>query len=516
MQSGSWSLRLMPDTPYSVRAALDVLGHVFVLPTPVDVRTTSDANMKAIARYVGVVRKKASPFDLEGPGIAWWLGSEDGVGDLVYPAVAKTVGTMSAWITDVLPSAVAAGTLTNTGLSTLTWTTPQWATPRQCIDYICANTGAWWRMRNDFTLDAAAPATIFARTPTSIVVRRDGGPDLLYPGLLATSLVAGEDATDLNTEVRVIAEGEGGTIATDIYAGAAPGYKDGRGNNVVLQRLVSSPSTGYADIIPLATAIYNQNATTKKAVSLSTATHDVGRYVKPGDALYVYDPDMGMTDTANQVPYRGELLPAKAVTVFAITWPVESGMGVYYRDKDGAYTDLTQWVDWEAGDVNYEIGVQANGYLTTGELFNVTPGGVNAEALERLSRNRVGCSLRRAANQQINTGVQATITWDTEDQDTHGFIAVSGTTVTIPTGYDGLYVASARIQSDAGVTAGAVYLFMQGEVYGVPWIAGGSYAAVCSGAYPLAAGNTISVQVYNGSAGNRQYTGRLTVYKVSP
>lgn len=51
----------------------------------------------------------------------------------------------------------------------------------------------------------------------------------------------------------------------------------------------------------------------------------------------------------------------------------------------------------------------------------------------------VGCRLRRAANQSINNVVTTSISWDTEDLDTHGFIAVTSTTVTIPTGLDGLY-----------------------------------------------------------------------------
>lgn len=55
---------------------------------------------------------------------------------------------------------------------------------------------------------------------------------------------------------------------------------------------------------------------------------------------------------------------------------------------------------------------------------------------------RHGCILRRAATQSITNNTPATITWDTEDEDTHGFIAVPATTVTIPSGSGGLYSVS--------------------------------------------------------------------------
>lgn len=53
--------------------------------------------------------------------------------------------------------------------------------------------------------------------------------------------------------------------------------------------------------------------------------------------------------------------------------------------------------------------------------------------------SRVGCRLRRTTTQAMPSGTPTAISWDTEDEDTHGFIAVTATTVTIPAGKGGRY-----------------------------------------------------------------------------
>lgn len=66
------------------------------------------------------------------------------------------------------------------------------------------------------------------------------------------------------------------------------------------------------------------------------------------------------------------------------------------------------------------------------------------------SSGRTGVSVRRAANQSIADATTAAITFDTEDVDTDGFIAVSSTTITIPSGLGGLYVLGWHITGESG------------------------------------------------------------------
>lgn len=62
---------------------------------------------------------------------------------------------------------------------------------------------------------------------------------------------------------------------------------------------------------------------------------------------------------------------------------------------------------------------------------------------------RVGCTLRRAAAQNITSGTPNPILWDTEDEDRGGFIAVPSGTVTIPAGLGGLYAITCRVNEQA-------------------------------------------------------------------
>lgn len=61
---------------------------------------------------------------------------------------------------------------------------------------------------------------------------------------------------------------------------------------------------------------------------------------------------------------------------------------------------------------------------------------------------RTGCTIRKTGNTSVNNVANATITWTAEDYDSDGFITVSSSTVTIPTGCDGLYMVSCSVLFD--------------------------------------------------------------------
>jgi hypothetical protein len=132
-----------------------------------------------------------------------------------------------------------------------------------------------------------------------------------------------------------------------------------------------------------------------------------------------------------------------------------------------------------------------------------------------------GCRVRRAANQSISSGSTNTITWDTEDQDTDGFIAVSSTTVTIPTGLDGRYLITfATIPASAPANRFIVQITPTGAGLNLPAnfrAAGGAGEdrLSVSAAIPLNAADTFACQVFhtNGSAIN--FTAWMSCYRIS-
>lgn len=128
---------------------------------------------------------------------------------------------------------------------------------------------------------------------------------------------------------------------------------------------------------------------------------------------------------------------------------------------------------------------------------------------------RTGCTLRRAANQSITNATPTNVSWDTEDYDSDGYIAVTATTVTIPSGLGGLYSVSYR---------GSLANFPGARGFMGMTVAGVIYRSVFTGdteghastIRPLAAADTIVADVYQTSGGALNFTGRLDVYRIGP
>jgi len=133
----------------------------------------------------------------------------------------------------------------------------------------------------------------------------------------------------------------------------------------------------------------------------------------------------------------------------------------------------------------------------------------------------VGCQLRRVANQSITNGVATAISWDTEDVDTNGFIAVTSSTITIPAGLGGLYAITAYLNC-AGITGtgGAIIIDPTSSITGMPadfltpldeTRDRGSFGIII----PLLAGDTFNVQAFHASAAAVNFTAWLSCYRIA-
>lgn len=363
MKPGAWDLRLADHTPKTVRDALVEKGYLIVTPAWFDVRGVSDASILAIARYAGIVQESSS-FSLSGDGLAALLGDGDGLGPVIG-LINPGTDTMSTWINAILGATVSngitAGTLTDAGAANMASQTMDLLTQRAAIDYVCARTGTEWRVNPNGTLDAGVAGSLFTRytTPNTIVLRHEGGHDYNISGLTVDLLSETKNARQWNSQVLLMGEGEGGSILQEIATIGVNPYFGFTGGALNLARLVDSPSTEPGNAATLAQASLNLYSTARREISLSTSTYDVGRYVKPGDTIYVHDPDRGLTDTANKVQYRGAVLTPKQMRVHGYRWPIQEGMGVFYRSMatgSAVYTDLTPYFERESGSTSYDVG----------------------------------------------------------------------------------------------------------------------------------------------------------------
>src|SRR5690606_16464333 len=96
---------------------------------------------------------------------------------------------------------------------------------------------------------------------------------------------------------------------------------------------------------------------TRAELTLSTKDYDVKGSFSVGDRVYVYDPDAELFDTDYEVTFRGQRFNPIVLKVTETDWPVTEAYTVAYRDADGVWYDLTDYVEFEAeGDSRITVG----------------------------------------------------------------------------------------------------------------------------------------------------------------
>lgn len=363
---GSFEVKLYPTVPKYILNALKYLGHVAIIEGRIDPAQYGD-NILDSARYVGVYRNRVNDVDnrthnvvgsylLRGVGMAFWLGDEDGKGQAIEaPGQTFTGTTFANTIRALLPDSVDEGTLYSVAG---TYSSKHvWQSPRAAIQYVTDTFGAEWRVNNDCTLDAGTVAQLYGATPTATLVKHEYGRDMdlaAYEGKIDSA----EDIEDFTTRVVLLAEGEGESIATgdaDINPTLNP-YKDLFGQTVKLTRLISESTTAAGNADVRAALALEKYDTTRRSIRLATSDYSVSGTIKIGEYIYVFDPDTGLFDPATEIYFRGRRIYPVKFRCVEITWPITEGMTVAYRDPDGVWYDLTDWVNFEEGDVAITIG----------------------------------------------------------------------------------------------------------------------------------------------------------------
>jgi hypothetical protein len=363
---GSFEVKLQPTVPKEILSALKYLGHVAIVEGRLDPKQYGD-NLLDSARYVGVYRNRVNDVDnrthnvvgsylLRGVGMAFWLGDEDGKGHVLEaPGETFSSSTFANTIRELLPPSVTEGTL-HTVAGTYTGK-HVWQSRRQAITYVCETFGAEWRVNNDASVDAGEVDQLYDTTPTAMLVKNQYGRDLDYAAYEG-KIDSAEDVEDFSTRVVLLANGEGDDIATgdaDINPSLNP-YKDLLGGSVVLTRLVSESTTATTNADVRAALALSEFDSTRRSIRLATSDFSVAGTLGIGEYIHVFDPDTGLQNPANEIYFRGKRIYPQQFRCVELTWPIVEGMTVAYRDPDGVWYDLTDWVNFEEGDVAITIG----------------------------------------------------------------------------------------------------------------------------------------------------------------
>lgn len=363
MAQGSWSLRLRPDAPRTITDKIGYFGHVAITTGRVQAALVGDGLLRA-ARYVGPVlgvtrADRTQPLTISGPGMAFWLGDQDDKGSVFETAVSLSAASFNAAINALLPSsgAVTAGTISTSVPGTLTQSY-QWVSPRTAIASVCQLMGgtgtsaAEWRVNGDATLDAGLVSELFTTTPVTAITRRRAGADTTVRAMHGT-LQNAADAIDYTTRSVVLA---GSTPTAGSANASSVPYKDLHGNTVKLTRVTKQPNTAAANATTAATAVLNLYNTTRNALSLTSDEYDIKGVLKVGDYVYVYDPDSGLVDLTQEIHLRGEVINPLLLRCVELDWPILPGYGAAYRDINGNWYDLTDYLVPESGPSTVVVG----------------------------------------------------------------------------------------------------------------------------------------------------------------
>lgn len=374
---GAWSIQLNANTPRELLSALKYLGHIVVLPGRVQPELVGDGLLTS-ATYTGVLRGIAlgdTDHDLSGCGMAFWLGDEDGKGSVYESPVTITSELPVDAVRALLPASGAVTEGTFHPVAGAYSGVHQWETPRSAIDYVATTVNAEWRVNGNATLDFGTEDDLFVTTPKCLIVRRGAEGTDYDLRALAGAMSTASDVDDFTTRVVLLAQGtEAATLTAvaDIAPGLNP-YKDLHGNPVEFTRMVSESTTDATNAPARAQLQLNRFSGTRDMLTLNSDSYVIAGSAVAGDYVWVFDPDIGLFDTDNEVVFRGvPLYPAK-LRLTEVTWSVKPGYMVAYRDPDGVWFDLTDYVIFETGQSTLKVGGYSRSLVSSGEVVGTRP-----------------------------------------------------------------------------------------------------------------------------------------------
>lgn len=355
MAPGDFQVRLRVDTPHLMETVA-YHGHIVVLPQWVGTPTGfTDAGLLAAARYAGVVTEpewRNGRMTINGVGMDYHLG-EGGIGPRLESNFSFSSADLKTALSGMLPDTLDAGEIEESGSYT---GSHEDQTCKEAITALMRSLDAHYRINPDGTVDAEIVGTgdIFVEDPNVVVVRTNQGSDALWTGVPSQELISRVKGRDYADGVLVGSEGSN----TKVTRQASPQFFGINGESVERLGLDSGSGVDSDDRGDYGAGwLADHDVLTEEQIRLDQyeiVPVSGGSIIKPGDVVYVWDPQSGFYDSDNApVWFRGECIAPSKLRVAEVEWPLVEGMGVYYRPSKATVTtsdwvDLTMYVDWES------------------------------------------------------------------------------------------------------------------------------------------------------------------------
>lgn len=397
MAPGTFQVTLSSSlTPNSIINSIDPWGQILVHTTRVDENTMANQDMIKQARYVGVVQNLEYAFEsfvVSGKGTMAYLGDTDSRGLVVAETSAS--GSVRSYTNDSLSDVLdrttstpygllrtgdtasqqavrtKSGSIINPTTGTTTYTGDHYLeSVYKAVKYVCEHFDAEFYVDNEGYLYAGRPEDIFAghdTDPTAIIIREGQGEDPNIEGFIPASITTGFNAEEYITKVELIPTGASKEVSMAEATVSTNEYKDLFNENLKRIQVVKDASAVESNYQTRANKALSEYNRLKKTVNVSLEGYDISGSFKTGDKIFIYDPQVGFEDTQskansesrdiNQVVYQGQTLNPEKIRVVGMSYPVQEGMGVYYRNSStGNIIDLTDYVEFEDGGISLEVG----------------------------------------------------------------------------------------------------------------------------------------------------------------
>lgn len=353
---GDWSLRLRDDTPTSIRAQISTpFGLLVVTRAKLPSTALTDSIALTNALYAGVCLRPGPQFELGGCGLLWFLqGTDATFGNGFLSTVSIAAGSLSTAVTTVLSGTgftsgtIAAGTVNAYEGADVT----RGMVLRQLAEQL----GYEFRIKPDLTVDVASAATLYGSSPSAVVVRRVGPKEVASPYGIVGTVASTWDFESYASAVVVWTTSERKVDASEST------YRGPTGSPMTIYRgyeFADAPS-GAASAI--ATTLKARSNRAVRTVTVTSEDFAVTGTVGCGGTVWLHDVENGLVDTTQQLAFGGNIIQPVSAKVQSVTYPVERGMGCYYRLHDGTnvtYTDISDWIEWESPGVQFEVSTAA-------------------------------------------------------------------------------------------------------------------------------------------------------------
>ena len=405
MQLGRWDLRLSPDTPMTIRQLIDEGDQIVITPTRAPFSdypgyggyvTANDdyvaviTSIVACARFRGPVLEIADgKLSLSGHGLLWYIGNSDGNGPWTRtatgapPSYSVTPRTWAQHLTfvDSPPDHSSydawGGLIKQSGVSLPSGTYPDASTttddlPKNVLQRLLALAkflDVEFYVAPDRGFHHGGIGALFQTTPQVILQAGREGRDLDLIGLRLVELSKSSDWWKKVYGAYVVYTGGGAWGASDDETGDI--HWDADGANQFYEKW--EETSDLVDASPVAASILDEIGDPHQVVTATVDTYDPGRWMRPGDYLWVYDPVNEVYDNGQATTYQGQHVTPAKLRLHGMDWSVRQGMGVYLIERNhGPYPggtgelpavlDLTDYVEFEDAPCRLDLGAWRRPY----------------------------------------------------------------------------------------------------------------------------------------------------------